>query len=98
MTFDDVLYERFRRLNDQLHREEIRIGRKIIRKGIVRDLKDPARMVNFSYSETVQTLALQTVDGVAADVRQPLLVDAFIDARQHPHDLGPLGVGADVRS
>lgn len=33
-------------------------GEKVI-KGVVRDLKDPARMVNFAYSETVQTLALQ---------------------------------------
>lgn len=39
--------------------KEINIDGEIIRKGIVRDLKDPARMVNYSYSETVQTLALQ---------------------------------------
>ena len=39
--------------------KEINVNGEIIRKGIVRDLKDPARMVNFSYSETVQTLALQ---------------------------------------
>jgi hypothetical protein len=39
--------------------KELNVNGQIIRKGIVRDLKDPARMVNFSYSETVQTLALQ---------------------------------------
>ncbi len=39
--------------------KEINVNGEILRKGIVRDLKDPARMVNFSYSETVQTLALQ---------------------------------------
>lgn len=33
-------------------------GEKIV-KGIVRDLKDSARTVNYAYSETVQTLALQ---------------------------------------
>ena len=39
--------------------KELNVNGEIVRKGIVRDLKDPARMVNFSYSETVQTLALQ---------------------------------------
>lgn len=39
--------------------KEINVNGEVVRKGIVRDLKDPARMVNFSYSETVQTLALQ---------------------------------------
>ena len=39
--------------------KELNVNGEVIRKGIVRDLKDPARMVNFSYSETVQTLALQ---------------------------------------
>jgi hypothetical protein len=39
--------------------KEINVNGDIVRKGIVRDLKDPARMVNFSYSETVQALALQ---------------------------------------
>lgn len=39
--------------------KEVNVNGEIVRKGIVRDLKDPARMVNFSYSETVQTLALQ---------------------------------------
>ena len=38
---------------------ELNVDGKVVRKGIVRDLKDPARMVNFAYSETVQTLALQ---------------------------------------
>jgi hypothetical protein len=39
--------------------KELNVNGDIVRKGIVRDLKDPARMVNYSYSETVQTLALQ---------------------------------------
>lgn len=39
--------------------KEVNVAGEIVRKGIVRDLKDPARMVNFAYSETVQTLALQ---------------------------------------
>lgn len=39
--------------------KELNVDGKVVRKGIVRDLKDPARMVNFSYSEAIQTLALQ---------------------------------------
>lgn len=39
--------------------KELNVDGKVVRKGIVRDLKDPARMVNFSYSESIQTLALQ---------------------------------------
>lgn len=39
--------------------KEVNVDGEVVRKGIVRDLKDPARMVNFAYSETVQTLALQ---------------------------------------
>ena len=39
--------------------KELNVNGEIVRKGQVRDLKDPARMVNFSYSEAVQTLALQ---------------------------------------
>jgi hypothetical protein len=39
--------------------KEININGEIIRKGIVRDLKDPARMVNYAYSETIQAVALQ---------------------------------------
>jgi len=39
--------------------KEININGEVNRKGLVRDIKDPARMVNYSYSETVQTLALQ---------------------------------------
>lgn len=39
--------------------KELNVNGEIIRKGLVRDLKDPARMVNYSYSETVQTLAMQ---------------------------------------
>lgn len=39
--------------------KELNVNGQIVRKGIVRDLKDPARIVNYAYSETVQTLALQ---------------------------------------
>ena len=39
--------------------KELNVNGEIIRKGLVRDLKDPARMVNYAYSETVQTIALQ---------------------------------------
>lgn len=39
--------------------KEININGEIVRKGLVRDLKDPARMVNFSYSEAIQSVALQ---------------------------------------
>lgn len=39
--------------------KELNVNGEIVRKGIVRDLKDTARMVNYAYSETVQTLALQ---------------------------------------
>lgn len=39
--------------------KEVNVDGELVRKGIVRDLKDSARMVNFAYSETVQTLALQ---------------------------------------
>lgn len=39
--------------------KELNVNGEIVRKGIVRDLKDPARMVNYSYSETIQTVALQ---------------------------------------
>lgn len=39
--------------------EEIRIGRKIVRKGIVRDAKDPQRMSNFFHSAHTETVALQ---------------------------------------
>jgi hypothetical protein len=39
--------------------KEIYVGDELVRKGQVRDLKDPARMVNYAYSETAQTLALQ---------------------------------------
>lgn len=39
--------------------KEVNINGEIVRKGLVRDLKDPARIVNYAYSETVQTLALQ---------------------------------------
>ena len=39
--------------------KEVNVNGEIIRKGIVRDLKDPARMTNYAYSETVQSIALQ---------------------------------------
>ena len=39
--------------------KELNVDGKVIRKGQVRDLKDTARMVNYAFSETVQTLALQ---------------------------------------
>jgi hypothetical protein len=39
--------------------KEVNVNGQIIRKGVVRDLKDPARMVNYSYSAAVETIALQ---------------------------------------
>jgi hypothetical protein len=39
--------------------KELNINGEIIRKGIVRDLKDSARMVNYSYSSAIESLALQ---------------------------------------
>lgn len=39
--------------------EEIRIGRKIVRKGVVRDARDPQRMVNYFHSAHTETIALQ---------------------------------------
>jgi hypothetical protein len=39
--------------------EETRIGRKIVRKGIVRDAKDPQRMVNYFESAHTEIVALQ---------------------------------------
>lgn len=39
--------------------KQLNVDGEIVTKGMVRDLKDPARMVNFSYSEAVQTIALQ---------------------------------------
>lgn len=39
--------------------KELNVNGEVVRKGMVRDLKDPARMQNYAYSETVQTLALQ---------------------------------------
>ena len=39
--------------------EEVRIGRKLIRKGIVRDAKDPQRMSNYFHSAHTETVALQ---------------------------------------
>jgi hypothetical protein len=39
--------------------KELNVNGEVVRKGIVRDLKDPARMVNYSYSAAVEGLALQ---------------------------------------
>jgi len=39
--------------------KEVNVNGEIVRKGLVRDLKDPARMVNYSYSAAVESLALQ---------------------------------------
>lgn len=39
--------------------KEVNVNGEIIRKGVVRDLKDPARMVNYSYSGAIETVALQ---------------------------------------
>lgn len=48
--------------------KEVNVNGDVIRKGIVRDLKDPARMLNYSYSAAVETLALQTkTPYIAAD-------------------------------
>jgi hypothetical protein len=38
---------------------EVNVNGKIVRKGLVRDLKDPARMVNYAYSGAVETIGLQ---------------------------------------
>lgn len=39
--------------------KEVNVNGEIIRKGLVRDLVDPARMVNYMYSEAIQSMALQ---------------------------------------
>lgn len=39
--------------------KEVNVNGRIVRKGIVRDLKDPARIVNYSYSAAVESVALQ---------------------------------------
>ncbi len=39
--------------------KELNVNGEIVRKGVVRDLKDPARMVNYSFSAAVESLALQ---------------------------------------
>lgn len=38
---------------------EANVNGEIVRKGLVRDLKDPARMVNYTYSAAIETIALQ---------------------------------------
>jgi hypothetical protein len=40
--------------------KEVNVDGEIVRKGLVRDLKDSARMVNYSFSAAVETVALQT--------------------------------------
>jgi hypothetical protein len=40
--------------------KEVNVNGEVVRKGLVRDLKDSARMVNYSYSAAVETVALQT--------------------------------------
>lgn len=39
--------------------KELFVNGEMIRKGLVRDIKDPARMVNYSYSAAIETVALQ---------------------------------------
>ena len=39
---------------------EMMVGGELVRKGLVRDLKDQGRMVNYAYSETTQSIALQS--------------------------------------
>lgn len=39
--------------------KEICVNGEIVRKGMVRDLKDSARMVNYAFSECIQSIALQ---------------------------------------
>ena len=39
--------------------KELMVNGEVIKKGLVRDLKDPARMVNYAYSATVESIALQ---------------------------------------
>jgi hypothetical protein len=39
--------------------QETRIGRKLIRKGVVRDARDPQRMINYFHSAHTETIALQ---------------------------------------
>lgn len=39
--------------------KEVNVNGEIVRKGVVRDLKDAGRMVNYSYSAAVETVALQ---------------------------------------
>jgi hypothetical protein len=39
--------------------KEMIVDGEVIKKGLVRDLKDPARMVNYAFSATVESIALQ---------------------------------------
>ena len=49
--------------------KEVNVNGEIIRKGIVRDLKDSARMVNYAFSEAVHTIALQNKIPYIADAK-----------------------------
>jgi hypothetical protein len=40
--------------------KELNVDGEIVRKGLVRDIKDPARMLNYSFSGAVETISLQT--------------------------------------
>jgi hypothetical protein len=39
--------------------KEVFVNGEMVRKGLVRDIKDPARMVNYSYSAAIESVALQ---------------------------------------
>jgi hypothetical protein len=39
--------------------KEMMVNGETVKKGLVRDLKDPARMVNYAYSAAIETIALQ---------------------------------------
>lgn len=60
--------------------KEVNVNGEIVVKGIVRDLKDTARMVNFSYSETIQTVALQNKIPYMASVEATRGLEEYWDA------------------
>jgi hypothetical protein len=39
--------------------KELTVNGEVVRKGLVRDLKDPARMVNYAFSAAIESIALQ---------------------------------------
>jgi len=51
-----------------------------------------------AHPRAIQPAVLQPVHGITRGVRQPLLVDALMHARQGAHHLGALGVDADGRA